>query len=255
MKARNFLGWRTAFLLMACSSIASVLAVENDRFAIEIGGVKPVLWKEAERLYPDFVRCIAGSDHGRLTPQLCEQIHSQRNHMFGDALKQAVLLNATAPATERFCYSYGDELVKQHEDGDAVGIAMEMVEMQLHGGNGLYGNQLSDTYIGKIVFDGLLKQFPCRSPAALTQSAPPDANPDVLTVRISEDGVCHLLDASTPCDQLGQYLLTKHLAQNGRIHIAVDRSVKYELVAATLESLRGTGFKIGFVNYDASSSQ
>jgi hypothetical protein len=89
----------------------------------------------------------------------------------------------------------------------------------------------------------------------MAQTAPPDANLDVLTVRISEDGVCHLLDASTACDQLGQYLLTKHLAQNGHIHIAVDRSSKYELVAATLESLRGTGFKVGFVNYDASSSQ
>jgi biopolymer transport protein ExbD len=90
---------------------------------------------------------------------------------------------------------------------------------------------------------------------ATAQSAPPDANPDVLRVRISEDRVCHLLDASTPCDQLGRYLLTNHPAQNGRIYIAVDRSSKYELVAATLESLRGTGFKVGFVNYDASSSQ
>ena len=90
---------------------------------------------------------------------------------------------------------------------------------------------------------------------ATSQSAPPEANSDALTVRISEDGVCHLLDASTPCDQLGQYLLTRHLAQNGHIHIAVDRSSKYELVAATLESLRGTGFKVGFVNYDATSSR
>ena len=90
---------------------------------------------------------------------------------------------------------------------------------------------------------------------AMAQSAPPAANPDVLTVRISEDGVCHFLNASTPCDQLGQSLLTNNLAQNGRIYIAVDRSSKYELVAATLESPRGTGFKVGFVNYDASSSQ
>jgi biopolymer transport protein ExbD len=89
----------------------------------------------------------------------------------------------------------------------------------------------------------------------IAQSAPPDADPEVLTVLISEDGVCNVLDASTPCDQLGPYLLAKHLAQNGRISIAVDRSSKYELVAATLESLRGTGFKVGFVNYDASSSQ
>jgi len=46
-------------------------------------------------------------------------------------------------------------------------------------------------------------------------------------------------------------LLTKHLPQNGHIHIAVDRASKYELVVATLKSLDGTGFKVGFVNYDA----
>jgi hypothetical protein len=56
------------------------------------------------------------------------------------------------------------------------------------------------------------------------------------------------------CEQLGKYLLTKHLAPNGHIHIAVDRVSKYELVAATLESLEGTGFKVGFVNYDAQAS-
>jgi biopolymer transport protein ExbD len=91
---------------------------------------------------------------------------------------------------------------------------------------------------------------------ATGQSASPDANADVLTIRISEDGVCHFLDASTPCDQLGQYLLTKHLAQNGHVHIAVDRTSKYELVAATLESLDRAGFnKVGFVNNDAPASQ
>jgi hypothetical protein len=37
-----------------------------------------------------------------------------------------------------------------------------------------------------------------------TQPSGNDANADVLTIRISEDGVCHLLDASTPCDQLGK---------------------------------------------------
>jgi hypothetical protein len=82
-----------------------------------------------------------------------------------------------------------------------------------------------------------------------------DANADVLTIRISEDGICHVLDDSMPCDQLRQYLLTKHLAQNGRVHIAVDQTSKYELVAATLESLQGLGLKIGFVNNDASASR
>lgn len=90
---------------------------------------------------------------------------------------------------------------------------------------------------------------------SMAQSASPDANADVLTIRISEEGVCHLLDDSTPCDRLGQYLLMKQLAQNKHIYIAVDRNSKYELVAATLESLEGLGFKVGFVNYDASAPQ
>lgn len=86
---------------------------------------------------------------------------------------------------------------------------------------------------------------------ALGQGVSPDANSDVLTIRISEDGVCHLLDGSTPCDQLGQNLLMKQLVQNKHIHMAVDRTTKYEVVAATLESLEGLGFKIGLVNNDA----
>jgi len=89
---------------------------------------------------------------------------------------------------------------------------------------------------------------------ATGQSASLDA--DVLTIHISENGICHFLDDSAPCEQLGEYLLTKHLAQNGHIHIAVDRASKYELVAATLESIQRAGIKvkIGFVNYDAHAS-
>jgi hypothetical protein len=58
----------------------------------------------------------------------------------------------------------------------------------------------------------------------------------------------------TPCEQLGTYLFTKRVAQSGHIHIAVDRASKYELVAATLKSLEGTGIKVGFVDYDAHPS-
>jgi biopolymer transport protein ExbD len=91
---------------------------------------------------------------------------------------------------------------------------------------------------------------------AMGQSASSDPNADFLTIRISRDGTCHFLDASTPCDQLGQYLLTEHLAKNGHVHIAVDRTSQYELVAAALESLGHAGFKnVGFVNNDAPAPQ
>jgi biopolymer transport protein ExbD len=84
------------------------------------------------------------------------------------------------------------------------------------------------------------------------QSASPSANAEVLTIRISEDGICHVSDASTPCDQLGPLLLTAHSApRNTHLYIMVDRTSKYELVAAALESLQRAGFgKIGFVNYN-----
>jgi biopolymer transport protein ExbD len=43
------------------------------------------------------------------------------------------------------------------------------------------------------------------------------------------------------------------VAQNGHVNIKVDKDSKYELVAATLESLQRAGIKrkLGFVNTDA----
>jgi biopolymer transport protein ExbD len=89
---------------------------------------------------------------------------------------------------------------------------------------------------------------------AMAQGEPPDAITDAVIVRISADGVCYFLNDSAPCEQLGKFMLTKHLPQNTHIHIAVDRASKYELVAATLESLEGTSFKLGFINADAPAS-
>jgi biopolymer transport protein ExbD len=76
---------------------------------------------------------------------------------------------------------------------------------------------------------------------------------EVLTIQISADGICHFLDSAVPCVDLGRYLLSKHLAQNGHINIKVDKDPKYELVAATLESLQRAGIKrkLGFINTDA----
>lgn len=87
----------------------------------------------------------------------------------------------------------------------------------------------------------------------MAETTSPDADTDVLTVHISADGACHLLGDSAPCEQLGKYLLTKHLSQNRQLHITLDLDSKYELVAATVKSLEGTGFKLGFVNTEPST--
>jgi biopolymer transport protein ExbD len=88
----------------------------------------------------------------------------------------------------------------------------------------------------------------CFASMAIGQSASVDPSTGVLTIRISADGTCYFLNTSTPCAHLGEYLLSRHLAPDGHVHVLVDKSSKYELVAATLESLDQAGFgKVGFV--------
>jgi biopolymer transport protein ExbD len=82
---------------------------------------------------------------------------------------------------------------------------------------------------------------------AMGQSAPSDVIAD-STIRISVDGICHVQDSSMPCVDVAQYLLSKHLARNGHVHIVVDPTSKYESVAAALKSLQSAGLIIGFIN-------
>jgi biopolymer transport protein ExbD len=83
---------------------------------------------------------------------------------------------------------------------------------------------------------------------ATGQGAPSDTSADALRIRVSADGTCYSLDLSTSFVDVGRYLSSKHLAQNGHVDVVVDRASKYELVAAALKSLQSAGFgHIGFV--------
>jgi biopolymer transport protein ExbD len=85
---------------------------------------------------------------------------------------------------------------------------------------------------------------------ALGQSASSDADARALRIRISAEGICYFSDTSAPCDMLGEYLLSNHLALNGHVDIQVEKHSRYETAAATLESLRRASFteKVGFIN-------
>jgi biopolymer transport protein ExbD len=86
---------------------------------------------------------------------------------------------------------------------------------------------------------------------AMAQTSPSSVSTDALTIRASAEGICYFLDRSTPCVDVGHYLSSKHLAQNGHVDIVVDRALNYEIIEATLRSLQNAGFtKIGFVNKD-----
>jgi hypothetical protein len=152
----------TRGILITLTSIAApVFAVDNDQFAAELAGTKPVLWKDYEPLYHDFIGCIAGVEPARLTQSVCERIDKSRARMFWDALKQAVLLNAASREGPKFCTKHVTEIVAQQKTADGTAIAVYMIDIQLHGGAGPYGTDLPATYLGKIVFDALVKISPC----------------------------------------------------------------------------------------------
>jgi hypothetical protein len=144
-------------------SIATpVFAVYNDQFAAEIDGANPVLWKDYETLYHDFVGCIAGIEPARLTQSLCAQLNERRSRMLWDALKQAVRLNVASPQRPKFCAEHVTKIVVDQDAIEGGTIAATMIDLHLHGGAGPYGADLPVTYLGKIVYDALVKISSCK---------------------------------------------------------------------------------------------
>lgn len=139
-----------------------VFATDNDQFAAEFEGAKPVLWKDYEALYHDFVGCIAGIEPTRLTHSFCAQLDERRGRMLFDALKQAVRLNVTSPQKQKFCAGHVTKIVIDQNAVEGGTIAAYMIDYQLRGGIGPYGADLPHTYLGKIVYDALVKISPCK---------------------------------------------------------------------------------------------
>ena len=139
-----------------------VLAVDNDQFAVELNGAKPVLWKDYAPVSRDFVGCIAGREPRRLTQEVCTQLNERRARMLWDALKQAVWLNIASAQKQSFCAEHAIKIVVDENVIEGGTIAASMIDFQLHGGTGPYGDDLPHTYLGKIVYDSLVKISPCK---------------------------------------------------------------------------------------------
>jgi hypothetical protein len=142
--------------------VTPVFAVDNDQFAAEFEGARPVLWKDYEALYHDFVGCIAGIEPTRLTHSHCAQLNERRGRMLFDALKQAARLNGASPQKQKFCAERVTKIVIDQNAVEGGTIAAYMIDFQLRGGAGAYGADLPVTYLGKIVYDALVKISPCK---------------------------------------------------------------------------------------------
>jgi hypothetical protein len=160
-------------MLVACPTLA--FAVGNERFAAEVDGAKPMLWRDYEVLNSAFVKCIAdgiaGVESKTVNQAACEQVANRRIHAMGDALKQAVLINDASPEGPQFCATRAASLIAYNRIDEGGGIAVYLVQSLLGDGTGPYGNDLQSTYVGKVVFDSLVKSSPC-TPSKVEASPP-----------------------------------------------------------------------------------
>jgi hypothetical protein len=81
--------------------------------------------------------------------------------MLWNAIEQAALLNADTHSGTQFCSSAATTLVAKKKKNDGVMLALIAIEGQIGSGIGPYADHLPDTYLGKIVFDGLKRMSPC----------------------------------------------------------------------------------------------
>ncbi len=83
----------------------------------------------------------------------------------------------------------------------------------------------------------------------MAQPSAPKSEEEVPIVRLLADGTCQIQDIAIPCAQICSYLLSKFPNSGGHVHLEVNLDLRYERVAAVLETLRNAGcIKVGFVN-------
>jgi hypothetical protein len=87
------------------------------------------------------------------------------------------------------------------------------------------------------------------------QTLPSSASADALTIRASADGICYFLGRSTPCVDVGRYLSSNHLAQNGHVDIVVDRALIAAPTLFVLLWLFRKRLTIGSSDHGAASSE
>ena len=139
---------------------ASAQSLPNSRFSIPIGDVQPVQWKELEPAKRNMEACIAD---GKTTSSTCKQVQERLGLIYFDALSQALILSTLAKQGEpRFCDDYAKSLIVGRKQGEAIMYSILLVGERTKYGSSLYGEDLPNTYIGKIVFDTLLDSKPCR---------------------------------------------------------------------------------------------
>jgi hypothetical protein len=152
-----------AFILITISSIAAsnlAIAEDNSSFSLGLAGTQPILWKEYEPLQQNGLECLKDRE---LESKTCLAVQDRIIHVLSDALLQAEMVNVGNPPSDKFCDEYTLQLLHSKNTSQMAAYAMLLVDDRIKHGSSLYGSNLSETYLGKIVFDSLLAQSPCKN--------------------------------------------------------------------------------------------
>ena len=144
----------------AAAQAPKVSYLPNQRFALKIGDIEPMQWKDYAPIQKNAYTCM---DDKKLDSPVCVQVQERMKYALYDALSQAHVMNTLAKAGDpKFCDSYGKQLIIDRKLGPAVAYALLIVDERMKYGSSLYGEELPSIYIGKLVHDSLLEAQPCR---------------------------------------------------------------------------------------------
>ena len=150
-----------AILLVSTTVVAQQRQqLPNELFALQIGDIQPILWKDFEPIQKNVYACLGDK---KLDTPLCKKVNERMSYALYDALSQALVLNTLAkPDDPKFCENYGQQLILDRKMGQVAAYALLVVDERLKYGSSLYGAELPNTYVGKIIHDSLLESQPCK---------------------------------------------------------------------------------------------
>ena len=148
------------FASLAIAQPSKPTYLPNERFALQIGDMDPMLWKDYLPLQTNVYACFSDK---KLEAPVCKNVQEKMSYALYDALSQAHVLNTMAKSGEqKFCDKYGQQLIIDRKFGPAVAYALLIVDERIKYGASLYGDLLPSIYLGKIIHDSLLESQPCK---------------------------------------------------------------------------------------------
>ncbi len=137
-----------------------VAELPNDRFAMRVGDLRPLLWKDYEPMQKNVYACI---NDNKMSTAICEKVSDRMYVALYDAISQALVVNALAKDDDpKFCDSYGEKLVIDRKIGPTASYALLILDKRMKYGSSLYGAELPNVYVGKILHDALLETKPSK---------------------------------------------------------------------------------------------